>query len=71
MDIDKMIERAGLFFDIDEALERLAKSDSSIEYQEIVRKEFDEVIKRLNEIKEELGYGMLINSSNYYFGEED
>lgn len=71
MNIDKMVERAGLFFDIDEVLERLAKSDSSIEYQGIVRKEFDEVIKRLNEMKEELGYGMLINSSNYYFGEED
>ena len=54
-----------LLDELDQALSKLGKSDSSVEYANHIRDEFNNVIDKVNELKKVLGGN--IKSSDDYF----
>ena len=58
-----MVEQ--LLKELDEALSRLAKSDSSVEYAIHIRENFDEVISCLNAVKKNMN--MNTKDTDTYF----
>lgn len=70
MDLQNYLDGSHMFLKIENSLEQLAKSDSSIQYTPHIRKEFDLVVEGLNIIKQKTGYKILINKPSHYFGED-
>lgn len=64
MKSDEIIE---IFNNIDEALKKLGKSDSSIEYTPHIRQEFSNVLQQIDHLKYETGNGKLLKNWSWYF----
>ena len=60
-----MLRYLCLLEELDQSLSNLAKSDSSIEYANHIRDEFENVIDKLNAIKEVLG-GNIKSGFDYF-----
>lgn len=61
-----MLIYLNLLDELDQALSNLGKSDSSVEYANHIRNEFNDVVDKLNELKKVLGGNL--KSSEDYFG---
>ena len=59
------------FAELDIQLIRLAMSHSTIEYTQHVRKEFNNVINQLNEIKQKMELSLHMESNDYFANYDD